>query len=278
MTTASGHTLGGKARLRMREKELAAVVREFRGLPRADRRPQLEDPGTATPPIRAVPKPPPGGLIVRGFCTYLRPDKTGKTVRAKRFYYRENPNRWAAETQSDMLWLTSAEAKSLVPTDPKRGDRSEVSQSIQRRFFSTIGIDYMEGSVNSLVPRKTSMTLTIRSATPDAISMRLDGYGFLGKPLGEKNRKQPRSRGCEVRVVGYLNFNRPKQRFDRFDLVGVGDAWGNKQNYVGREVRGDRYPWMYGIACELVRGASPIERIPPYNLLHYASAGPYFGK
>jgi hypothetical protein len=35
---------------------------------------------------------------------------------------------------------------------------------------------------------------------------------------------------------------------------------------------------MYGIACELVTGDSPIDRIPPYNLLHYNGAGPYFEK
>lgn len=30
-------------------------------------------------------------------------------------------------------------------------------------------------------------------------------------------------------------------------------------------------------ACELVASDTPMDRIPPYNLLHYHSAGPYFG-
>ncbi len=261
----------------MREKELAAVVKEYQRLPQAVRKPQLEDPSKATPPKRAVPKPPPDGLIVRGFCTYLRRDDTGKTVRSKEYYYKENPDRWAAETQSDMLWLTKAEWKSLVPTEPKHGDRSQVSKSIQQRFFSTIGIDYMEGGVNSLVPRKTSMTLTVERVTPDAIAMRLDGYGSMGKPLSEKLRNEPRSRGCEVRVVGYLNYSMRKKKFDRFDVVGLGEAWGDRMN---REIRIGRYPWMYGIACELVKGDEPIDLIPPYNLFHfgYGSAESYFGK
>jgi hypothetical protein len=33
---------------------------------------------------------------------------------------------------------------------------------------------------------------------------------------------------------------------------------------------------MYGIACQLVTGDSAIDRIPPYNLLHYNSTGKYF--
>jgi hypothetical protein len=49
-------------------------------------------------------------------------------------------------------------------------------------------------------------------------------------------------------------------------------------DYVGREIHLDDYPWMYGIAWELVTGDAPKDRLPPYNLLHYDSTPPYFGK
>jgi hypothetical protein len=215
-------------------------------------------------------------LIVRGYCTYLDRSRDGKIRRSQEFYYKENPDRWAAETQSDMLWLTQDEWKSLVPADPKRGDRAEVAAAIQSRFFSTIGIDYMEGSVNSLSPRKTSMSLTVEKVSADGVALRLDGYGYMGKELDEKLRSKPNSRGCAIRVLGYLNFSAHKKAFDRFDVVGVGQAWGNKMEYTQREIRLGNYPWRYGIACELVRGDLPMERIPPYNMLHYGSAGPYF--
>ena len=35
-----------------------------------------------------------------------------------------------------------------------------VPEEIQRRFFSTIGIDYMEGSVNALPLRESTMSIT----------------------------------------------------------------------------------------------------------------------
>ena len=79
-----------------------------------------------------------------------------------------------------------------------------------------------------------------------------------------------------VRVLGYVHYDRKKQAIVRLDLVGVGNAWGNKMDYLTREIRLDHYPWMYGIACELVTGDTPQDRIPPYNLSHYNSAGPYF--
>ena len=278
VATASGYSLGGKPRLRLRERELAAVLKEYHELPRSDRRPQLEDSSQATPPKRVEPEPPSGGLIVRGFCNYLRRDAAGRTTRSESYYFRDNPNCWAVETQSDMLWLTKAEWKSLVPAEPQRGDHSEVSRSIQRRFFSTIGIDYMEGSVNSLVPRETSMTLTVDRVTSDAVAMRLDGYGSMGQLLNEKLRDKPHSRGCELRVLGYLNYDVKNEKFDRFDVVGLGEAWGRKRNNARRAIRIDDYPWMCGIACEPVKGDRPIDRISPYNLFHYGSAVPYFGK
>jgi hypothetical protein len=254
------------------------VLEEFRALAGAERRPQLEDPTLAKPPRRPVPQPPPGGLVVRGFCTYLRrdPQAAGRFVKSREYYYKENPDRWAAETQSDMLWLTRAEWQSLVPADPQPGGKSDVAPAIQRRFFSTIGIDYMEGSVNSLEPRETRMTITVERITGEAIDLRLDGYASLGRALDESRREQPHSRGCEVRVLGFVRYDRRREAIDRFDVVGVGEAWGNKMDYVHREVRVEAYPWHYGIACELVRGDAAIDLIPPYNMLHYGGKEPYF--
>ena len=256
------------------------MLEEFRSLPDAERRPALEDSSLARPPRRPVPAPPAGGLVVRGFCTYLRgdPERAGRMVRSREFYYKENPDRWAAETQSDMLWLTRAEWQSLVPQDPRVGDTADVAAAIQKRLFSTLAIDYMEGSVNTLKPRETRMTLTVARVSPEAIDLRLDGYGRLGKDLDEALRKQPNSRGCEVRLLGRVRYDRLETAIERFDVVGIGEAWGNKMDYVHREIRVEAYPWRYGIACELVRGDSAIDRIAPYNMLHYGGSELYFGR
>ena len=224
-----------------------------------------------------MPVPPAGGLVIRGYCTYLGEDKSGKIVRAKQYYYKENPDRWAAETQSDMLWLTKKERELLVPSDPKVGSVVRVEKNVQQRFFSTIGIDYMEGSVNSLPVRDNAMRLTVTKVTSEKIHLQLDGYAKLGKELDKKARGKPNTRGCEIRALGHVTYNREKKAFERFDVVGIGKAWGTKRG-DNRAIRVQEYPWTYGIACELVTGNSPKDLIPPYNLLHYGSAGPYFGK
>ena len=276
VATAGGRALG-KEGLRLRRSDLQPVLEEYARLPREERTPALEDPARAKPPRRPVPQPPASGLIVRGYCTYLRYDGQQQIVRSREYYYRQNPDRWPVETQSDMLWLTEAEWKSLVPAGPRPGDRRAVAPAVQQRFYSTIGIDYMEGSVDSLPPRQAAMALTVQRADDRVVVLRLDGYAQLGKELDEKLRSRPNSRGCELRVIGAVHYDRQRRVITRFDVAGVGRAWGNKMNYVQREVRLDQYPWMYGIACELVTGDAPQDRIPPYNLLHYNSAGPYFG-
>jgi hypothetical protein len=272
VATAAGQPLG-KDNLRLRKKDLEATLKEFAGLPKEQRTPTIADPATAQAPKRPVPRPPQGGLIVRGYCTYLRLDDKKQIVRAAEYYYKQNPDRWKVETQSDFLWLTEAERKSLIPATPKLGERHEVAQPIQTRFYSTIGIDYMEGSVSALPTAKSSMSLTVEKIDDQKLVLRLDGYAHLGREFDIKLRTEPRSRGCELRVKGSVHYDRKKQAIVRFDAVGVGQAWGRRTD----EIRLDAYPWMYGIACELVTSDAPSDLIPPYNMLHYNPTGPYFG-
>jgi hypothetical protein len=277
VATAGGRTIG-KEGPKLRQRDLDSALQEYRRLPREQRSHLLEDPARARPAKRAVPLPPRNGLIVRGYCTFLRRDDKGRVVRSPEYYYKENPDRWKTETQSDLLWLTEREWKSLIPANPTAGSRNGVARAIQKRFYSTLAIEYMDGSVNSLPARDKTMTLTVERVDDNRVLQRLDGYARLGKERNDKLRSQPHTRGCEVRVLGFIDYDRKRQAIVRFDIAGIGRAWGNKMDYLNREIRLDQYPWMYGIACELVTGNSSHDRIPPYNLLHYNSTGPYFEK
>jgi hypothetical protein len=276
VATAAGQTLG-KGDLRLRQKELDGALKEFTALPREQRMPALADPASAQPPKRPVPRPPANGLILRGYCTYLRQDRK-QIGRSTEFYYKQNPDRWKVETQSDFLWLTQSEWKSLIPAQPKPGHRQEVPAPIQKRFYGTIGIDYMEGSVSALPTRKSNMALVVEKTDGATLVLRLEGHAHLGHEFAplphEKGQGDVREgRGCELRLLGTVHYDRKKQAITRFDAVGVGLAWGGRTE----EIRLDRYPWMYGIACELVTDDAPQDLIPPYNLLHYNPTGPYFG-
>lgn len=273
--TASGKLIGEQkgGHVKLSKEDLAPLLASFRNLPDAIRKPKLPDPETAKPPRRPVPNPPVNSLILRGFCTYLNFDDANTPRRAKRLYYERNPDAWAAETQNDMLWLTESEWQSLIPKDPTIGSRITVPREIQRRFFSTIGIDYMEGSVNALPVRDSIMTLTLEKEGV----LRLEGYGKMGRPFGANTKTEDHSRGCELRVIGTIKYDPARRKITRFDVAGVGEAWGNKMNYTRREITLPSPRWHYGIACELVPGTNPDQLIPPYNLLHYGGRMKYFG-
>ncbi|MCI0683802.1 MAG: hypothetical protein L0Y71_16985 [Gemmataceae bacterium] len=204
----------------------------------------------------------------------MRHDDQGRIVRAGEFYYRQNPDRWKVETQSDLVWLTESERKALIPVNPRPGDRHEVAQPIQRRFYGTIGIDYMQGSVSALPTRKSTMAFIVDKMDDRTLVLRLEGFAHLGEAFDGDPGGESKGRGCALRLAGTVHYDRKRQSITRFDAIGVGRAWGRRTS----EIRLDRYPWLYGIACELVTGDTPQDLIPPYNLLHYNPTGPYFGR
>lgn len=274
--TAAGKPIGDgkglRGHVRLREKDLAPLLTIFRALPDSARKPRLPDPELATPAKRPVPRAPLNGLVVRGYCTYLKTDKNGKAQRAKRLYYQQNPDAWAAETQNDMLWLTETEWRSLIPKGSVVGTEITVPKEVQRRFYCTIGIDYMEGSVNALPLRESTMTITLDKPG----LLRITGYGKMGEAYTDQSVKNPRTRGCELKVNGFIHYDPEQNKITAFDLVGIGEAWGNKMDYTRREIGIPGPRWKYGIACELVTGTSPTDLITPYNMLHYGSKMKYF--
>lgn len=276
VTTADGTPLAKGSTLTMQEKKLAPVLTTYHALPKSQRQPNLEDPAKATPARRPVPTPPANGLILRGYCTYLSQTPEGTVMRRPQFYYKRNPDAWAAETQNDTLWMTESEWKALVPKNPKVGQKIEVPTALQRRFYSTIGIDYMEGSVNALPTQKSSMTLQVTQLDEGTIQLTLTGNGQMGVSFDGHDKSGARSRGCHLQLSGRLSIDRKRNAFTRFDLVGLGRAWGNKMNYTKREITLDDYPWLYGIACELVTTKRPVDLLPPYNLVHYGHGLKYF--
>src|SRR5262245_60491950 len=88
VATAGGLPLG-KSELKLRKRELQKVLDEYARLPKEQRTPALEDSAEAKPAKRPVPQPPDGGLIVRGYCTYLRQDEKKRIVRSTEYYYKE---------------------------------------------------------------------------------------------------------------------------------------------------------------------------------------------
>ena len=280
VVSAGGARLGKNVKLRLPKNvtirlqidELSEILQEYKRLPVELRQPTL--PASRPPKESNVPRPPPGGLILRCHCSYLEGNELGQVTRSKEYYYKENPKPWEAETQTDTFWMTEKEWKSLAPrAETKVGDVSEVPGNLQARFFSTVGIEYMAGSRSSLDPRQTTMTLTVQSVSTKFVVLSLDGYGSMGVEFEAGQSDNKHGRGCEVRLIGKVVYDLQARSFKNIEIAGVGEAWGGKGPV---RIKGDS--WLYGISCEIVSPDSPINRIPPYNLLHHRKSFHYFQK
>src|SRR5207248_2491544 len=85
--------------------------------------------------------------------------------------------------------------------------------------------------------------------------LRLDGSALLATDA-EAARSE---RGFDARLLGYLEYDRSKKAIARWDVVAVGEHWGNGP--YTRGARPGRTP--LGVAFELARGSSAADQVPP---------------
>jgi hypothetical protein len=239
-------------------------LREWNKLPAERRTPgtvKVED--FENDDARYTRTPPPGGLIVNVY-TRILDHEQGELCRGT------CPTRGGDQAARDHLWLTEAEWKSLVPANPSKGDRLPLPAAVAERILRFHLTDNTRGEPPMWQRdeiRSQEMTLTVEEATPAAVRLRLDGSALLA--THEDAAKA--SRGFDVRLLGYIGYDRVKQAIDRFDVVAVGDHWG--EGTYTRRARPGRMP--LGVAFELASGKSGADLVPPQAARHIDG---YFGR
>jgi hypothetical protein len=268
-------------------------------LPESGRKPgaiQVPDKG----PIdlkHATVQPPEGGLILKIYGRYLARDPAGAlrlTTLLKDFPGIKDPATryprhfdYYCEANVDYLWLTEAEWQSLIPARPRKGDRRHVPASIIQRIslyhllptamHSRIGDLWQEIAQQQKGVRAREATLTVEEASPNRVRLVLDGFVHLGHAYNAEAvaRIPPRSRECmgyEARLRGVLDYDVRKQVVTRFDILALGDLYGDSDPNHWL-VRPGRNP--LGFAFELVSGDNPVDRLPPRGYLTKADLTRY---
>ncbi len=254
--TADGKLLAyknaGQAPDVMREV-LKQGLAEWRKLPESRRKPgavKIEDAGKLDG--RYARTPPPGGLIINVHARCLDRDATGDLCDAACQKGRGD------EASRDHLWLTEAEWKSLVTAGMKTGDKFPLPPAIATRICRFHLIDNTRGEPPMWSRddvRSREFTLTVEESTSNGTRLRLDGSALVATNADAAKAE----RGYDVRLLGYIHFDAAKKQITRFDIVAVGDHWG-EGNYT-RGARTGRTP--LGVSFELVTGKSPADRVPP---------------
>ncbi len=115
--------------------------------------------------------------------------------------------------------------------------------------------------------RSRKLTLTVVEAT-SVVRLRLEGSALLATKADPKEAE----RGYDVSLLGSIDYDRGKKAIVRFDLVALGDHWGESR--LTRGARPGRTP--LGVAFELARGDQAADRVPPQaarNFQEYLGRG-----
>jgi hypothetical protein len=247
----------------MREA-LRQGLREWGKLPEGRRRPgamTVEDAGKADP--RYARRPPAGGLVVRVYTRILDRDR-GELCRGS------CPTLGGEKAARDHLWLTEGEWKALTPTGPVLGGVSALPAAVAERILRFHLTDNTRGEppmwrLEDI--RSQKMALTVEEVTPAAVQLRLDGSALLATDANVSRA----ARGFDVRLAGQIRYDRQKKVIDRFDVVAVGEHWGQGPFTGG--ARPGRQP--LGIAFELAPDDSAADQVPPQAA---RDIGAYFGR
>jgi hypothetical protein len=195
--------------------------------------------------------PPKGGLIVNVYTRILGREQGELCKGTCKTLGGDQPAR-------DHLWLTEGEWRSLLPASPSKGQRFPMPAKIAERMLRFHLIDNTRGEPPMWRRediRSRDMTLTVEEVTAGQVRLLLEGSALLSTNADADQA----DRGLDVRLLGHIDFDPGKKAIDRFDVVAVGDHWGDA--VFTRGARPGRQP--LGIVFELASGKSAADRVPP---------------
>jgi hypothetical protein len=302
--TASGKRLGKNHLHGVKAAVIQEALDAWSKLPDDERRPGAVTVGDKGPiDIKhATVEPPPGTLIIKVFGRYLAPDSKNdlrSTTLLKDFPGIEEPAtrfpghfEYNSEANPDFLWLTEAEWRTLVPANPRKGDQFPLPDAILKRMcWHHLLPNSMTGRTGdtwgSVGPRgqhgirAKEANLTVEEVSADHLRLSLRGFVHLGNAFDPKATPPKSSKECldvlgyEARMRGDLVFDVAKKAFTRFDLVVLGDMYGEaiEKTWFFRPGRNP-----VGFAFELSSGTSPADRSPPRGNMTQAGLDRYLGK
>jgi hypothetical protein len=256
------------------------ILEEFRKLPEEDRRPDGGNIPGLKPGEAVVPTPPKNGLVLRVHTRAMARDEKGgyRAVAAEDYPLVKDVKHFESlksignfGPNVDSLWLTETEWRTLVPAEAVKGQRFDIAPAVTERLVrfhlvphKMVGGTGHWGRANV---KKARLSLIVEDVSDDRVRLRAEGFAHLGSAYEAEKATTPNGvlgPGYEAPLYGFLEYDRKKGAFTRFDLVAPGDVWGRWGDANGKSMaveRPGRNPVL--VAFELAAGDSPTNRIPP---------------
>jgi hypothetical protein len=167
----------------------------------------------------------------------------------------------------DYVWFTQEEAASLIKETAEIGHCYPMPWPLVLRLARFHLLDTVRGESprwRSKQVKRAEIFLTVEERQREQIQLRLEGIVHNEAPpnfeINPYNGKiVDMASGINLRLLGYLTYQKEQQAFTRFDLLATGLRWGATA-YNDRF--GDLGPAPIGFAFELA-GPALFERTPP---------------
>ena len=192
-------------------------------LPEAERLPSrviVKDFGPADP--RFNPTPPPGTAIVNVYTRILDRRADGS--------YQSLPLRCATQpqpsaAQRDRLWLRAVEVRQFVPAELRVGQTQTVPAAMAQRLIRFHLVDNTRGEPSFWEKeqiRTARLQFTVTALSASHVDLQLDGPVLLATAVDTEKA----DRGFDAYVRGWVRVERATGRLTRFDVVALGEHWG----------------------------------------------------
>jgi hypothetical protein len=197
-------------------------------------------------------KPPAGAVVLNVYTRILDRDDKGKMCHGSCKF----PG--GDKTAHDHMWLTAAEVQALVPAGARVGDSFPLPKAIAWRLLRFHLVDNTRGEPpfwSREQVRESDLRLRVEDVSDKGVRLQLVGHAVLSTNADERRA----DRGFDVHLLGTVEFDARKARLVRFDVVAVGDHWG-EGTFTGG-ARPGRTP--LGVALEIAEESSPGRDVPP---------------
>lgn len=170
--------------------------------------------------------------------------------------YRPAPSRQGVRSgvSLDHLWLRKGDLRQLPLNDERVGATAPVPPAVVRRIVRFHLIDNTRGEPpmwQERDVREAEMRLMVATYEDNVIRLSVSGHVHLETDDGE--------RGYEADVDGVIEADLSDGRIRRFDLVALGEHWGEGRYTPGS--RPGKAP--LGVAFTLADGSQVADRVPP---------------
>lgn len=194
--------------------------------------------------VRGEPFYPKDGLVLRQFTRDI-----GSSKRAMG----DMSDPW----NTDTVWFRAAEVTQLIPKQMQVGARQQVPPTLVARLARLHLIDAVLGQPMPLQNvGEATLTSEITKIDGDSITLHLTG----------RTSAEAANRSMQTSLLGKAVYDRSKQRFTSFDLVGVGARRGSQK--MPAYITGDTGSGTIGFAFTLA-SSEPHDRVAPALFMAY---------